>query len=367
MKPEQITGAMVTRPMKPAGSRTRLAAALLLGAMIVPAMIVPAMIILAMIAPAKAADSAVVFMYHRFGEDTFPSTNIPLDQFEAHVQELKSGAYTVLPVPQIVAALREGRELPDRTIGLTIDGAYRSVYTEAFPRLKRANLPFTVFVATDSLDRSFGNIMTWDNLREMQRAGVTVGGMTASHPHMTDLDPADNRAELARARARFEAELGRAPELFAYPYGEYSLAVRDLVVNSGFAAAFGQHSGVAHRRADFNALPRFTLTESYASIERFRLAANALPLRVKDITPADPLLRDNPPAFGFSVDPEIGDPGQIACFASQQGRTVIERLGSDRLEVRLNQPLPLGRSRINCTMPGPDNRWRWLGIQFYAR
>ena len=318
-------------------------------------------------APATAADSAVIFMYHRFGEDSFTSTNIPLDQFETHVQELRSGAYTVLPVPQIVTALREGRSLPDRAIGITIDGAYRSVYTEAFPRLRRAGLPFTLFVATDSLDRTFGNIMTWDHLREMQKAGVTIGGMTASHPHMTDIEPAEIRGELARARKRFETELGRAPELFAYPYGEYSLAVRELIVQAGIAAAFGHHSGVVYRGTDFHALPRFALNETYASIERFRLAANALPLPVRQITPADPLLRDNPPALGFSVDPEIGDLGQIACFASQQGRTAIERLGADRLEVRFNQPLPRGRSRINCTMPGPDNRWRWLGIQFYTR
>jgi peptidoglycan/xylan/chitin deacetylase (PgdA/CDA1 family) len=317
--------------------------------------------------PASAADSAVIFMYHRFGEDSFASTNVPLDQFEAHVQELRSGAYTVLPVPQIVAALREGRPLSDRTIGITIDGAYRSVYAEAFPRLRRAGLPFSLFVATDSLDRSFGNIMTWDQLREMQKAGVTIGGMTASHPHMTDIETVEVRGELARARKRFETELGRAPELFAYPYGEYSLAVRELVMQSGIAAAFGQHSGVIYRGSDFHALPRFALNEAYASIERFRLAANALPLPVRQITPADPLLRDNPPALGFSVDPDIGDLGQIACFASQQGRTAIERLGTDRLEVRFNQPLPRGRSRINCTMPGPDNRWRWLGIQFYAR
>lgn len=343
---------MVTRPITPRGGMACLVAAYMLGAAM---------------NPADAADSAVIFMYHRFGEDTFPSNNIPLDQFEAHVQELKSAPYKVMPVPAIISALREGRPLPDRTIGITVDGAYRSVYAEAFPRFKRAGLPFTLFVATDSLDRGVSNIMSWDNLREMQRSGVTVGGMTSSHPHMTDLSMAENRSELARARARFEAELGRSPVLFAYPYGEYSLAVRELIVQAGFSAAFGQHSGVAYRRADFYAIPRFALNESYASIERFRLAANALPLPAQHVTPADPLLRDNPPAFGFSVDPDIGDLNQIACFASQQGRTLIERLGSDRIEVRLNQPLPLGRSRINCTMPGPDNRWRWLGFQFYAR
>ena len=48
----------------------------------------------------------------------------------------------------------------------------------------------------------------------------------------------------------------------------------------------------------------------------------------------------------------------------QVPRTRIERLG-DRVEVRLSAPFPPGRARINCTMPGPDDRWRWYGVQFF--
>ena len=60
----------------------------------------------------QAADSAIILMYHRFGENRFPSTNIRLEQLENHIKELTSGPYTVLPVPEIVAALRAGREPP---------------------------------------------------------------------------------------------------------------------------------------------------------------------------------------------------------------------------------------------------------------
>ncbi len=74
--------------------------------------------------PASAADSAVLVMYHRFGEDDIPLTNTRLEQFEAHLNELKTGGYTVLPVPEIVAALKAGKPLPDRTVGITIDDAY---------------------------------------------------------------------------------------------------------------------------------------------------------------------------------------------------------------------------------------------------
>ena len=42
-------------------------------------------------------DSASVIMYHRFGEDRYPSTNIRLSQFEEHLELLTNGNYTVLP------------------------------------------------------------------------------------------------------------------------------------------------------------------------------------------------------------------------------------------------------------------------------
>jgi hypothetical protein len=67
------------------------------------------------------AGSAVILMYHRFGEGSYPNTNVRIDQFEAHIKELSEGPYTVLPVTEIIAALQSGRELPDRTVGITVD------------------------------------------------------------------------------------------------------------------------------------------------------------------------------------------------------------------------------------------------------
>ena len=98
--------------------------------------------------PNATSNSAAVLMYHRFAEPAHPSTNIRIDQFEAHIEELKSGPYTVVPLADVVAAMTGGKPLPDRAVAITIDDAYLSVYTEAWPRLQAAGFPFTVFVAT---------------------------------------------------------------------------------------------------------------------------------------------------------------------------------------------------------------------------
>ena len=127
--------------------------------------------------------------------------------------------------------------------------------------------------------------MSWDQIRELKDAGVTIGSQTTSHPHMTTLDRQALKRELAESNQRFVEELKERPTLFAYPYGEYSLMVRKAVADAGFEAAFGQHSGVAYRGMDILTLPRFTLNERYGGIDRFRLVTNALPLPVSDILP----------------------------------------------------------------------------------
>jgi len=322
---------------------------------------------LALFALPALAGSAVIVMYHRFGEDIYPSTNVRMDQFEAHIKELTEGPYTVLPVSEIVAALRSGRKLPDRAIGITVDDAYLSVYTEAWPRLKAAGLPFTLFVATDAVDKRYAGMVDWGQIREMRDAGVEIGAHTASHLHMPDAADEVNKSEMQRSLKRFEEELGERPALFAYPYGETSLATQAIVREFGFETAFGQHSGVADGAGDPMYLPRFALNETYGALEDFVLRVNALPLPVGDISPLDSFIQDkNPPLVGFTIDATVGSLGGLACYHSQFGKADLEILGTHRVEIRFPEPFKAGRTRLNCTKPAGKGRWRWFGMQYYT-
>jgi len=320
-------------------------------------------------ASARAAspdNGAVVLMYHRFGEDALPSTSVRLAQFEAHIAELTSGRYQVMALPDIVARLNAGETLPEHAVAITIDDAVLSVYREAWPRLKAANLPFTLFVSTEPLDLGLSGYLSWDQLRELAADPlVTVGNHGHGHAHMAWLDPAGQRADIEKAAARFRAELGQAPSLFAYPYGEMSLALRQTAIEAGFTAAFGQHSGAAGEYADRFALPRFPLNENYGDLERFRLVANAMPLPVDGMTPADMAIAlpgANPPNFGFTVAAPVGNLDSLRCFASA-GEAETLRL-DQRIELRFAAALPAGRVRVNCTLPAAGGRWRWFGTQF---
>lgn len=310
-----------------------------------------------------AADHAVILMYHRFGEDTIPSTNIRLNQFDQHLQILSEPGYNVWPLPKIIHYLQTSKPLPDKTVAITIDDAYLSVYNEAWPRLRAKGFPFTVFVATDPVDKKLRGYMNWEQLRMLQENGVDIGSQTATHPHMHLIDILSSRAELELSNKRFLEELGMRPNLFAYPYGEYNLDTISEVKNAGFIAAFGQNSGVAHGYNGYFELPRFAMNEQYGTIDRLLLAINGLPLKADQVLPEDVVIEKNPPAFGFTLAPEIMESQQINCFNNYYKKVEISRFGQ-RVEVRFPGPLPKGRSRVNCTMPAEAGRWRWFGKQF---
>jgi poly-beta-1,6-N-acetyl-D-glucosamine N-deacetylase len=318
---------------------------------------------------ARAAEvpHAVVLMYHRFGESSLPSTNIRLEQLDAHIAAIQSGSFNVWPLDRIVDNVKSGKPLPERTIGVTIDDAYASVYHEAWPRFKAANIPFTIFVSTDQVGRS-ANYLNWTQIREMRDAGILIGHHGAAHAHMAEASVASIRQDLERANTAFKRELGAVPDIFAYPYGEASLELKSLLEAAGYRAAFGQHSGIANTSADPFYLPRFALNEAYGTMDRFNLAVNALPLPAKDFSPKDVLVGEiNPPAYGFTVDGEVSGLSRLNCFASHIGKPVTtEHLGPRRIEVRFSEPFPPGRSRINCTMRDKSGRWRWLGRLFYV-
>ena len=326
---------------------------------------------------AHAGNSAVIFMYHRFGEAEFPSTSIKLEQFEAHLDELKSGGYTVMALTDIIKALKSGTTLPDKAIALTIDDAYLSVYEKAWPRFKELGLPFTLFVATDHVDQGIRGYMSWSQIRELSEAGVTIGSQTASHLHMAAASELTNRRELDKSNGRFKKELGARPDLIAYPYGEASQSVEQLARASGFVAGFGQHSGVAAKTPDMFYLPRFALNENYGDIKRFKLAAGALALNTSDLNPVDPLIGAgdyNPPAFGFTINGDAAltkSLNRLSCFASHEGKLDVTRLGGEngqtRIEIRMQKNLPKGRTRLNCTLPAKEGRWYWFGRQFYSK
>ena len=267
------------------------------------------------------AVTLVVLLYHRFGENDYPSTNIRLEQFDAQIRMMQQDGYHFMQLGDIVALLKAKQPLPERTVAITVDDAYKSVATEAWPRLKKAGVPLTLFVATEPVDSGSSNYMNWDDVRTLRNEGVEIAHHTATHLHMIEAGTETAMADVKAASARFEAELGNVPKLFAYPYGEYTQDLKAAIKAAGFEAAFAQVSGPAATWGDPFILPRFPVNERYGDMDRFKLISQALALPVSDVVPLEPVLAHdrNPPLFGFTVDDSVRGLSALACYPSHLG------------------------------------------------
>ena len=70
-------------------------------------------------------------------------------QFEAQLDWLARNNYQVLRLADVAGFLAGKKALPQRSVVITIDDGYETVYRHAFPLLKKYGFPATLFVYTD--------------------------------------------------------------------------------------------------------------------------------------------------------------------------------------------------------------------------
>lgn len=323
------------------------------------------------------ADHAVILMYHHVSATAPVSTSVSPELFEAHLDYLAENGFRVRSLPEVVESLTSGASLPDSVVVLTFDDGYRSVYEEAFPRLKERGWPFTVFVCTEAIDGGQGPVCSWDQLREMAGQGATIASHGLVHRHLQRLLPGENRitwarrtrTELETSQQRILAETGQKYDLLAFPYGESDVFLQALVQDLGWVA-FGQQSGAAGRLNDLTCLPRFPMAAGFASLESFPSKVSSLPLPVVGVQaeelelffgPDSVMLGAQPPRLRLVLDPGAYRGNELAAYAGGQGRITSNWDPLNRiLDVRGLKPMSPGRHRYNITAPDPTGqRWYW--------
>jgi len=317
-------------------------------------------------------NQAVILMYHHFGVSEYPTTNIQLAQFDAQLDYLAENKIQVWQLSKIVQYIKKHKAFPGRVAAITVDDAYESVYTNAYPRLKKRKWPFTVFVSTDYVDRHFKSQMSWDQMREMQKHGATFANHSASHDYLVrrlndeSLEQWKTRvtSDIKRAQSRLQSELGNAPMLFAYPYGEYNSELAKILKGMDYVA-FGQNSGPAGIHGDLLAIPRFPMAEKFAALPDFIEKMNTLAFTIIRQDPWEPILSSsfNPPVLKLSLGNSDAQLDQLRCYVSGQGRTDVTWINrNDRVfTIQAKSPLPAGRSRYNCTAPSnQEERFYWF-------
>ncbi len=313
------------------------------------------------------AKSAVVFIYHHFGESKYPSTNITLKQFEYHLEYLNENNYNVWPLSKIAKHIIEKKSMPSKTVAITIDDAYISTYTNAYPRLKKFNYPFTVFVNTEPVDKKYKNFMTWDQMREMQKHGGEFANHSLSHDHLIpkkdetkEMFVARVKKEVIEGQRRLDEELGEIkkdkPMLFSYPYGEYNIQAASLIENLGYVGV-AQASGPVGFSSDLREIPRFAMAEAYADPKGFKTKLNTLPLPIDSVEPKEHLLgKQNPPELRLKLSREIKN---IECYLSSGEPLEVESISKTEIKVYSKKPLKPPRDRYTCTAWAKKGTFYW--------
>ena len=307
------------------------------------------------------------FIYHRFDENRYPSTNIPADIFRQQLEYLKNNKIQMISLGQVAALLSENRDLPAHAAALCVDDAYRSFYDVAMPILREYGYPITLFVNTDAVGTS--GYLTWSEIAELAAEGVEIGNHTASHAYLVERETGETnqqwlervRQDILKAQQAFEQHLGVTPKLFAYPYGEYSSPIVELIVSFGFQAAFAQQSGVIHPGHHRFILPRFPMGGPFATVEGFSSKLHMKALVARQENPFDPVVDQNPPVLSLDLG-QVVDPKRFNCFVQGENQCHVETdsgKGEGWYRVVADQQLTGRRNKYTLTLQTGQGDWLW--------
>lgn len=316
------------------------------------------------VAVAQTDREVVIFVYHRFGDDRFPSTNVPLADFIAHLEYLKNNGYKVMTLSAVAKYLAQPGPW-EKAAAITIDDGYESFYRNGLPLLKKFGFPATLFINTETVGA--GSYMDWPQLAECQKAGVEIGNHSHSHAYFLN-QPEESRYsqfrdDLMAAQSLIGQNLGQRPAVFAYPYGELDSRMRDVVASLGFLTAAAQNSGVAYAGSDMMRLPRFPMSSAYSAPEKFTAKAKMRALKISGNLPEPSVLSSQQlkPKLEVAVESQSLRLSQMQCFVQgascDLGKT--EQGGLVNVTVTPSKPLTARRTLYTITVPDDQGSWHW--------
>lgn len=211
-----------------------------------------------------------ILMYHSVADEDEsairPYFRIAINpsQFLNHMRWLHEQAYQSVSLASAISLLREGDNAAAKKVVITFDDGYRNFVEHAFPALEQFGFTATMFLPTASIaDESLvfnrRECMTWGDVRELQKRGISFGSHTVNHPQLHGLDRERIRGEVLQSRQTIEDKTGTAVDTFAYPYAfpqtdvSFKSMLREILEEGGY------HYGVCTRigRAGASSDPLF--------------------------------------------------------------------------------------------------------------
>jgi len=180
----------------------------------------------------------VVLAYHSISSKKEYPYGVSSKAFESHLVHIKN-FYNVVPVDDIVTRIKSGGIFEDVLIALTFDDGFKDNYDIAFPLLAKHNIPATIFISTDIVQKNYKSFLSWDNIKEMSKNKlISFGSHGCTHAALTSLEKNDIEYELIFSKDEIESKIGKKIDLFAYPYGMVNSGIAEMAKESGYRAAF---------------------------------------------------------------------------------------------------------------------------------
>jgi peptidoglycan/xylan/chitin deacetylase (PgdA/CDA1 family) len=215
-----------------------------------------------------------VLLYHSISDVATPAFRrwaVSPDLFTQHIAFMAGEGYTPLTVSDYAERLRQNkRALPQKPVVVTFDDGLGDFFSHAFPTLARYKFTATLYITTGYVGKTsrwlapLGEgerpMMTWEEIREVQAAGIECGGHTISHPQLDLLTPAAAQKEIAGCKEKLEEKLKTAISSFAYPHGYHNKMVQRLTQEAKFSSACGVKDALSTPGDDLYGLARLIIS-----------------------------------------------------------------------------------------------------------
>ncbi|MEE9330834.1 MAG: polysaccharide deacetylase family protein [Methylophilaceae bacterium] len=105
----------------------------------------------------------------------------------------------------------------------------------------------------------WGRLMTWDEIRLLDKQGHEIGAHSVTHELLTGCNPSHLKHEVVFSKERIEAELSKKIVSFCYPNGNYNDAVASAVALAGYDNAVSTVWGINSHGANHYTMQRFDI------------------------------------------------------------------------------------------------------------
>lgn len=206
-----------------------------------------------------------IFVYHRFDDNRYPTTNISTKELRKEFNYLKNNGYKVVPLIDIITKVNNNEEVPSKWVAFSIDDGFKSFYTHGLSVFKEYNYPFTLFIAVKYTEKNYKDYVSWKQLKTISKYG-DIEFHSYGHGHFGQMSNEEIKADMDKGLALMKKHLNYEPNLFVYPYGEYDDRVSKVIQAYGFKAIFNQNIGAVQGVcSDANDIDRSAVVGSNAN------------------------------------------------------------------------------------------------------